>query len=298
MDDWQRSRILGIGERVADHDPGDAGHGDDVAGARLLGADAIERLGHVQLGYLDALDRAVVTAPGDGLALPDRALVHTAERDPADVGGGGEVGDVRLQWRALLVLRCRDVVDQQLQQRLEILAGLVQVERRGAGFGVGVDDREVDLALVGLEVDEQLVGLVDDLFDARVGSVDLVDHEDHRQPRLQRLAQHEAGLRQWPFGGVDQQQHAVDHRQPALDLAAEVGVPGGVDDVQRDIAVAHGGVLGEDRDALLTLQVHRVHHAHGDVLVGAEGAGLPQQRVDQRGLAVIDMGDDREIADV
>ena len=102
----------------------------------------------------------------------------------------------------------------------------------------GVDDGEVDLLLVGVEVQEQLVGLVDDLGDARVGAVDLVDDEDHRQPRGQRLAQHEPGLRQRALGGVDEQGDRVDHGQAALDLAAEVGVTGGVDDVDGDAAGA------------------------------------------------------------
>ena len=175
--------------------------------------------------------------------------------------------------------------------------GLV-VQRGDAGLGVAVDDRELDLLLVGVEVEEQLVDLVDDLRDARVGPVDLVDDEDHRQLRLERLAQHEARLRQRPLGGVDEQQHAVDHRQPALDLAAEVGVPGGVDDVELDVPVAQRGVLGEDRDALLALEVHRVEHARGDVLADAKGARLPQHRVDQRRLAVVDVRDDRDVADV
>ena len=33
-----------------------------------------------------------------------------------------------------------------------------------------------------------------------------------------------------------------------------------------------------------------------DVLVGAEGAGLPEHGVDERGLAVVDVGDDRDVA--
>ena len=113
--------------------------------------------------------------------------------------------------------------------------------------------------------------------------------------RLQRLAQHEPRLRQRPLGGVDEQQHAVDHRQAALDLAAEVGVAGRVDDVQLDVPVAQRGVLGEDRDALLALQIHRVEHPRGHVLADAKGARLPQHRVDQRGLAVVDVRDDRDV---
>ena len=129
-----------------------------------LGADALQRLGHVELGDLDALDlAAAVAAPGDRLALADRALMDAADRDPADVRRRVEVGDVRLQRRALLVLRRGDVLDQQVEQRLQVGARLLQVERRGPGLGVGVDDREVDLRLVGLEVDEQLVDLVDHL---------------------------------------------------------------------------------------------------------------------------------------
>ena len=119
-----------------------------------------------------------------------------------------------------------------------------------------------------------------------------------RQPRLERLAQDEAGLRQRPFARVDEQEDAVDHRQPALDLAAEVGVARRVDDVDLDVAVPDRGVLGEDRDALLALQVHRVHHALRDVLVLAERAGLPEHRVDERRLAVVDVRDDGDVADV
>ena len=38
--------------------------------------------------------------------------------------------------------------------------------------------------------------------------------------------------------------------------------------------------------------------ALGHLLVGAEGAALAQQLVDQRGLAVVDMRDDRDVADI
>jgi hypothetical protein len=185
------------------------------------------------------------------------------------------------------------------------LSGLVPsraVQRRQAALGLAVDDREVDLALGGVEVEEQLVALVDDLGDARVGPVDLVDDEDDRHVLRQRLAQHEAGLRQRALGGVDEQRHAVDHRQAALDLAAEVGVARGVDDVDEQVLATDRGVLREDRDALLALEVHRVHDPvlHGALvlLVLGVGAGLQQHGVDERGLAVVDVRDDRDVADV
>ena len=53
----------------------------------------------------------------------------------------------------------------------------------------------------------------------------------------------------------------------------------------------------EDRDAALALEIVRVHRALGDDLAGAERAGLLEQAVDERGLAVIDVRDDGDVAD-
>ena len=82
----------------------------------------------------------------------------------------------------------------------------------------------------------------------------------------------------------------------ALDLAAEVGVAGRVDDVDLHVLVADRDVLREDRDAALALLVVGVEHALGDLLVLAEHVGGLQQPVDQRGLAVVDVGDDGDVA--
>ena len=62
------------------------------------------------------------------------------------------------------------------------------------------------------------------------------------------------------------------------------------------VVVVDGGVLGQDGDAALALEVVVVHRALGDPLVRAERAALVQQRVDQRGLAVVDVGDDGDVA--
>src|SRR5450759_1505472 len=73
-----------------------------------------------------------------------------------------------------------------------------------AGLGLAVDDRKVDLGLVGVEIKEKLVGLVDHLRDSGVRAVHLVDHEYDGQPPRHCLAQHEPRLRQRPFAGVHQ----------------------------------------------------------------------------------------------
>ena len=162
--------------------------------------------------------------------------MDAAHGEPAVVGRGVEVGHQSLQGRLGVAARRRDPLDQRREERREVVAPRLGVERRPPLSGGGVDDRELDLLLVGVQVEEERVDGVDDLAEPGVGPVHLVDDEDQRQPPLERLAEHEARLRQRPLGGVDQQQHPVDHREPALDLAAEVGVPGGVDDVDLDLA--------------------------------------------------------------
>jgi hypothetical protein len=113
---------------------------------------------------------------------------------------------------------------------------------------------------------------------------------------LQRLTENEARLGQWALRRVHQQHDPVDHRQRALDLAAEIRVPRRVHDVDQVIVIVNRRVLGENRDAPLALELVRVHDPLGHALVRPEDSALVQQRVDERGLAVIDMGDDRDVA--
>ena len=138
----------------------------------------------------------------------------------------------------------------------------------------------------------------ENLVGAGVGTVDLVDDDDGSQVVGEGLAQDELGLRHGAFEGVDQQQSAIGHGEGALDFAAEVGVARGVDDVDLVVAVGQGDVLGEDGDAPLALQVVGVEDAVAQELAGSELAGLPQHRVDQGRLAVVDVGNDCYVADV
>ena len=210
------------------------------------------------------------------------------------------------------------MLEQHVEQRIEIVAvGNLAVSGLDGADDTGssrrVERRQPECVLggrgglvveVGSDVEQQVVAGLDDLGDPGVGPVGLVDHQDHRQVRGQRLAQHEPGLRQRALGRVDQQQHAVDHGQAALHLAAEVGVARGVDDVDdRHAAVGvmtvHGGVLGQDRDALFPLQITGIEQSLDGVVASmGQRTGLPQHRVDQGRLAMVDVGHDRDIPEI
>jgi hypothetical protein len=77
---------------------------------------------------------------------------------------------------------------------------------------------------------------------------------------------------------------------------------GRVDDIDAHLmflgAPYDRGAFCEDRDATLALQLVRVERPLGDLLVGAKGSRLAQQLVDQRRFAVVDMRDNRNVADI
>ncbi len=225
-----------------------------------------------------------------------RALEDAADGNAAEVVGVVEVRYQDLQRAFRVAGGGGNGLHDGFEERLQTLARLREVERSGALLGDGVKDREVELVFFRIEIDEQVVDLVQHFLGAGVGAVDLVDHHDRRQFGFQGLGQHVARLRKRAFGCVNQKHDAVDHFQGAFHFAAEIGVAGRVDDVDFAALEVDGGVLGEDGDAALALQLIRVHHSLGDLFVGAECAGLAQHGVDERGLAVVNVSDDGDIA--
>ena len=87
-------------------------------GPGLVGGDAVERLGDEQLGDARVLDLAVRAAPGDLLALLERAVADAQQREPADVRRGVEVRDERLQRMVGVVGGRRDRLEDRLEERL------------------------------------------------------------------------------------------------------------------------------------------------------------------------------------
>ncbi|NJN36874.1 MAG: hypothetical protein HC794_07235 [Nitrospiraceae bacterium] len=58
------------------------------------------------------------------------------------------------------------------------------------------------------------------------------------------------------------------------------------------------GALGKNGDPAFLFEIARIHRALFNALVFAESARLAEQLVHQRGLAVVNVGNDGEITDV
>ncbi len=99
------------------------------------------------------------------------------------------------------------------------------------------------------------------------------------------------------FGGeVERIMSMVDSVLLLVD-AAEIGMPGRVDDVDTVAAVLHRRGFRQDRDAALALQLIGVERALEDGDATVVAARMLQQAVDQGGFAVIDVRDDGDVAD-
>ena len=225
-----------------------------------------------------------------------------------------------LQRHVVVIFGSGDRFENRLEERFDrfgigklAVCGLVRA--RTPSFAGGVDHGdveqcvEVNLGVVLREVlseaEKEIRCFVDDRVDAGVGTINLVHDDDHGKARGKSFAQNESGLRERPLGRVHEQHDAVDHGQAALDLATEVGVAGGVDDVDDHRLAAAGrtgvvdrGVLREDGDALFALEVTGVHRTLVNFVAFAERAALAEHGVHEGRFAVIDVGDDRDVSKI
>ena len=131
--------------------------------------------------------------------------------------------------------------------------------------------------------------------------VDLVDDRDDREVRVAGEVEVRQGLRLDPLRGVDDEHRALARRQRPRHLVREVDVARRVDEVERVLVAVARPVeqahrVRLDRDAALALEIHRVEHLI-DRLLGVHRPGEGQQPIRERRFAVIDVRDDREIAD-
>ena len=185
-----------------------------------------------------------------------------------------------------------------LEQRCHILIVVVKLTHRETVFGARVNDWKIQLVVGRFQFDEQIKHHVQDLMRPGVFPIDLVDHDDRLGIVLKRFPQHKSGLRLRTIVRVHHQQNAVDHLHDPLYFTPEIGMARRVDNIDSVAVPLEGSVLRSNRNAFFPLQIHGVHDALLHLLVGAEGARLAQQLINQGSLAVVDMRDDGDIADL
>ena len=291
----QRAKRIGHGGL------GHAGQGDDVTGHGLVDGGLVQAAEGQHLGDAELLQLFAGARQGfQRFADLEAAAFDAAGQDAADERVGGQGGGQHAERLVGVqhLTRGRDVGHDHVKERIEVLARAIKAGIGPTGAARGVKMREIQLFVVGAKVGEEVKNLVQRAVGFGVGLVDLVQHHDRAQAQGKRLGGHEFGLRHRAFGGIDQQADAVHHVQDPLDLATKVGVAGGVDDVDAQAVVFNGGAFGQDGDATLAFDVVAVHRAFGHGLIVAERSGLFQKLVNEGCLAMVDMRDDGDVAEL
>ena len=190
-----------------------------------------------------------------------------------------------------------------LEQRLQVRTHLRRVAR-APGQTIAVNNGKVRLLIRCTQFYKQVKGLVQRTLGVGVLAIHFVNHNDCTVAHLKCLAQHKARLWHRTFRRIHQQHHTVNHVQHALHLAAKIRMARSVHDVDLHLHLIggirhnHSRILGQNCDAALALQIIGVHHALDDLLILTKHARLPQQPVHQRGLAMVNVGNDRNIAKI
>ena len=86
--------------------------------------------------------------------------------------------------------------------------------------------------------------------------------------------------------------------QYALNLSAEVRMARRIYYVYSVILILYRGIFAEYGYAALPFQVAGVHHAVHDLLIFTVDAALLEHLVDQRGLAVVNVGNYGNVTDI
>ena len=298
LNERQSLNVLGVAQGLTDGYALDAGEANDLACLCLLDRLTAQLLDGVQGNQLRVvrLGVAVVVADGNLLTYLHRAALDTADADTANVLVVVNRRNEHLGRAFGINMRRRNVLEDLLEQRGQVLALHVRGHGSGACTAGAVNNRAVQLLVGRIKVEQQLENLVADLVETSVRTVDLVDCDDDLVTELQCLLQHEAGLRHRAFCCVNQQNNAVYHLEDTLYLAGEVGVARGIYDVDLYALVMYRGVLCQNGNAALTLDVARVHDTLLYHLIFAESASLLEHLIDQSSLAMVNVRNDGDVA--
>ena len=260
----------------------DAGHHiAHLAGGKRSAAFALGRENTYFVHGVDAPDRL-----GEHfVARRHDAVEHAHQRHDAKVVVEPRIDDERLERRLRIAIGRGHAHQQRLQQSRHSVAGLRAHRHR----------------VVGRQADE-IFDFGGGAFGFGLRQIDLVQHRQHLQPLIDGRDAVGDRLRLDALGRVHDQQRPFARRQRTRDLVAEVHVPRRVDEIQPigfaiARAVLQRDALRLDGDAPLALDVHGIQHLIGH-LPRRKRPAQPNEPIRQRGLAVVDVGDDGEVADV
>ena len=296
----QRFRLFGGTDGIPNHDIFNAAKRNNIADARFLYLHSLQALKFVQLCDTNLfLCFRIVHIQNDNLVIDAQyAVFNLTDADTAQIFAVVNRRNQSLCRRIHIPLGCRNVVDDCFKQRLHIPFSCISILGRIAASCRCEYKGRIQLVFVCIQLHEQLQNLIHNLIRACFGSIHLIYADNNRVIQLQRLAQNEFCLGHRPFKCIHHQHNAVYHFQHTLYLAAEIGMSGGINDVDFGIAIVYGCVFGKNGNPSFPFNIAAVHDSFLYLLIGTEDTALSEQLIHQCGFAVVNVGNNRYVSDI
>ena len=233
-------------ERVSDLKIRNAGDGNNRADSRFFDLHFIQTLEFIKLadfGLYHAI-RLMMIDNHHFIIHAKRSVIDLSDADPADI---------------LIIINCRDqhlrrcirisdgrrnVIDDRVQQRFQILPLFIRIHGRDARSGRGKNKGAVELLVIGAQIHQQLQHLINHFLRSGFRPVNLIDTNNHGMMQFHCLPQHKLRLRHRPLEGIYDQNDTIDHLEYTFHLTAKIGVPGRIDDVDFHILIIDCRIFG------------------------------------------------------
>ena len=273
--EWNRSCLAGD-DGISYMEILDTGDRNDLTAVCLIDIDSCETVEGVELRdtYTGTLVRIVVVDDIGLLIQLQGTVIDLTDADTADelviIDGGYQHLGIRLR----ITLRCRDIIEDGLEERLHGSGLIIEASLREALLRGCIQERAVELLVGSIEIHHKLENLVLDLGRTCLRLIDLVDDDHNRKTKVQGLLQYETGLWHRSLEGIDQEDRTIYHLEDTLYLTTEIRVARGIDDVDLRALIVNSCVLRENGDTSLTLDRVRVHDTDTHLLIITEYTGL------------------------
>ena len=239
----QRLRPLGVGDGLADLHGLDAGHRHQVAGGRLRDLHPLEPLVAVEHRDLGDVGAPVAVQHRHPVVLADAPVDDAADDESAHVVVPVEGGRPELEPRLGREAGRGHRGEERVEERGQRARVVVEAAPGDALAGIRVDDREVELLVRGIQGGEEVERSSSSTQSGRAfgRSISLMTTTAGSPASS-------AFLRTKRFWGRGPSTASTRSRTPStsaapLDLAAEVGVARGVDDVDLHPPIVNRGIL-------------------------------------------------------
>ena len=199
---------------IADGDVADTAHCNNIAGGSLRNGNLVQAVKLIKRHGLGLHRRSVgivIVADLDLLILLYYAALDAADGNATDIFVIIYTGNEHLERAVQILLGLGDILQYGIKQGLEVCARNIGRVACGALAAGAEQHRGIKLLVGRVKIHKKLKHLVDDLVDALVGAVDLVDDNNDSVAKLECARQDKSRLRHRALGCVNEQDNAVYH---------------------------------------------------------------------------------------